>query len=305
MPLRIATEEQRRRRAVFSATLRAEVFWVPAGVARSTSIRTDTGASLAPWPATKPQAARIMLFSGQHTSLSSIVKTVPRHVAIIMDGNGRWAQRRGLPRLVGHEQGAKSIRECVDAAIEAGVEYLTLYAFSSENWKRPTTEVQGLMKLLERFLEDKLREMLKEGVRLQAIGRLTELPEVCQRKLAEAIAATSANTRLTLILALSYSGRTEIVDAVKSIVRDARAGKLDEEDVTQALFSERLYTANIPDPDMLIRTSGEIRLSNFLLWQLSYTEIHVTSKLWPDFRKVDFLNALNDFSQRSRRYGGV
>jgi undecaprenyl diphosphate synthase len=140
---------------------------------------------------------------------------------------------------------------------------------------------------------------------LQAIGRVSELPEICQKKLSEAIAATSANNRLTLILALSYSGRTEIVDAVKSIVRDARTGKLTEEDVTQALFSERLYTANIPDPDMLIRTSGEIRLSNFLLWQLSYTEIHVTSKLWPDFRKVDFLNALNDFSQRSRRYGGV
>jgi undecaprenyl diphosphate synthase len=161
------------------------------------------------------------------------------------------------------------------------------------------------MRLLVRFLEDKLKEMLTEGVRLQAIGRLTELPEICQAKLSEAIAATSANRRLTLILALSYSGRTEIVDAVKSVVRDARAGKLVEEDVTQALFNERLYTANIPDPDMLIRTSGEIRLSNFLLWQLSYTEIHVTSKLWPDFRKVDFLNALNDFSQRSRRYGGV
>ena len=233
------------------------------------------------------------------------MKAVPRHVAIIMDGNGRWAQRRGLPRLAGHEQGAKSIRECVDAAIESGVEYLTLYAFSSENWKRPAPEVQGLMKLLERFLEDKLREMLKEGVRLLAIGRLSELPDACQRKLSEAIAATSANSRLTLILALSYSGRTEIVDAVKGIVRDARAGKLSEEDVTQALFSERLYTANIPDPDMLIRTSGEIRLSNFLLWQLSYTEIHVTSKLWPDFRKADFLNALHDYSQRSRRYGGV
>ena len=163
-----------------------------------------------------------------------------------MDGNGRWAQRRGLPRLAGHEQGAKSIRECVDAAIEAGVEYLTLYAFSSENWKRPPAEVQGLMKLLERFLEDKLREMLKEGVRLQAIGRLAELPDICQRKLSEAIAATSANSRLTLILALSYSGRTEIVDAVRSIARDARAGKLLEADVTQELFSERLYTANIP-----------------------------------------------------------
>ena len=235
----------------------------------------------------------------------SSVKAVPRHVAIIMDGNGRWAQRRGLPRLVGHEQGAKSIRECVDGAIEAGVEYLTLYAFSSENWKRPAAEVEGLMKLLERFLEDKLREMVKEGVRLQAIGRLTELPDICQLKLSQAIIATAANSRLTLILALSYSGRSEIVDAVKSIVRDARAGKLLEEDVTQSLFSERLYTANVPDPDMLIRTSGEVRLSNFLLWQLSYTEIHVTSKLWPDFRKVDFLNALHDYSQRSRRYGGV
>ena len=222
-----------------------------------------------------------------------------------MDGNGRWAQQRGLPRLAGHEQGAKSIRECVDAAIESGVQYLTLYAFSLENWKRPPAEVQGLMKLLERFLDDRLAEMLEKGVRLRAIGRLIELPEVCQRKLAEAIAATSANTGLTLILALSYSGRAEIVDAVKSIVGDARAGKLDEEDVSQTLFSDRLYTANIPDPDILIRTSGEMRLSNFLLWQLSYTEIHVTPKLWPDFRKIDFLNALHDFSQRSRRYGGV
>ena len=207
--------------------------------------------------------------------------------------------------MAGHEQGAKSIRECVDAAIESGVQYLTLYAFSLENWKRPPAEVQGLMKLLERFLDDRLAEMLEKGVRLRAIGRLIELPEVCQRKLAEAIATTSANTGLTLILALSYSGRAEIVDAVKSIVGDARAGKLDEEDVSQTLFSDRLYTAAIPDPDILIRTSGEMRLSNFLLWQLSYTEIHVTPKLWPDFRKIDFLNALHDFSQRSRRYGGV
>ncbi|HEY5811503.1 MAG TPA: isoprenyl transferase [Terrimicrobiaceae bacterium] len=233
------------------------------------------------------------------------MKAIPRHVAIIMDGNGRWAQRRGLPRLAGHEQGAKSIRECVDAAVESGVEYLTLYAFSSENWKRPILEVQGLMRLLERFLGDKLKEMLEGGVRLRAIGRLTELPEICQRKLTEAIEATAQNSKLTLILALSYSGRTEIVDAVKSIARDAQAGKLHQEDITQTLFSQRLYTANFPDPDLLIRTSGEVRLSNFLLWQLSYTEIHVTSKLWPDFRKEDFVNALRDFSQRSRRYGGV
>jgi undecaprenyl diphosphate synthase len=233
------------------------------------------------------------------------VKAFPRHVAIIMDGNGRWAQRRGLPRLAGHEQGAKSIRECIDAAIESGVEYLTLYAFSSENWKRPAVEVQGLMRLLERFLQEKLQELNDAGVRLQAIGRLHELPKICQQKLDEAIASTSANSRLTLILALSYSGRTEMVDAVKSIARDALAGKLAEEDITETLFSNRLYTANFPDPDLLIRTSGEVRLSNFLLWQLSYTEIHVTSKLWPDFRKEDFLNALRDFSQRTRRYGGV
>jgi undecaprenyl diphosphate synthase len=233
------------------------------------------------------------------------VKAVPRHVAVIMDGNGRWAQRRGLPRLAGHEQGAKSIRECIDAAIESGVEYLTLYAFSSENWKRPAIEVQGLMRLLERFLQEKLQELNDAGVRLQAIGRLNELPEICQRKLSEAIASTSANSRLTLILALSYSSRTEMVDAIRSIARDALAGKLAEEDITETLFSKRLYTANFPDPDLLIRTSGEVRLSNFLLWQLSYTEIHVTSKLWPDFRKEDFLNALHDFSQRTRRYGGV
>ncbi|HEY5778413.1 MAG TPA: polyprenyl diphosphate synthase, partial [Terrimicrobiaceae bacterium] len=189
------------------------------------------------------------------------MKAVPRHVAIIMDGNGRWAQRRGLPRLIGHEQGAKSIRECIDAAIESGVEYLTLYAFSSENWKRPAAEVEGLMRLLERFLQDKLREMNEAGVRLQAIGRLSELPGICQRKLAEAIAATSVNNRLTLILALSYSGRTEIVDAVRSIAQDSRAGRLSDEDITQDLFSKRLYTANFPDPDLLIRTSGEVRLS--------------------------------------------
>ena len=233
------------------------------------------------------------------------VKTVPRHVAVIMDGNGRWAQRRGLPRLAGHEQGAKSIRACIDAAIESGVEYLTLYAFSSENWKRPAIEVQGLMRLLERFLQEKLHELNDAGVRLQAIGRLNELPEICQRKLSEAISSTSANSRLTLILALSYSSRTEMVDAMRSIARDALAGKLAEEDITETLFSKRLYTANFPDPDLLIRTSGEVRLSNFLLWQLSYTEIHVTSKLWPDFQKEDFLNALHDFSQRTRRYGGV
>jgi undecaprenyl diphosphate synthase len=231
--------------------------------------------------------------------------SIPRHVAIIMDGNGRWAQQRGLPRLAGHEQGSKSIRECVEGAMEAGVEFLTLYAFSSENWKRPPLEVQGLMLLLERFLDEKLAEMLKEGVRLEAIGRLEQLPNICQKKLAEAIERTKDNTRLTVILALSYSGRVEIVDAVRKIVAEARNGQIREEDITADFFSNRLYTAGVPDPDLLIRTSGEMRLSNFLLWQLSYTEIHVTPKYWPDFGKADFHEALADFKSRSRRYGGI
>lgn len=233
------------------------------------------------------------------------MKATPRHVAIIMDGNGRWAQQRGLPRLAGHEQGSKSIRACVEAAMEAGVEYLTLYAFSSENWKRPALEVQGLMLLLERFLDEKMREMKEEGVRLQAIGRISELPEVCQRKLAQVIESTRDNRKLTVVLALSYSSHVEIVDAIKGLVRDAKDGKISEADVTADLFSQRLYTAGIPDPDLLIRTSGEMRISNFLLWQLSYTEIHVAEKLWPDFGKQDFLDALEDFTGRNRRYGGI
>lgn len=222
-----------------------------------------------------------------------------------MDGNGRWAQQKGLPRLAGHEQGSKSIRQCVEACMETGVEFLTLYAFSSENWKRPALEVNGLMILLERFLNEKKEEMLREGVRLLAIGRLDDLPPPCRKKLDEVIKATAHNTRLNVILALSYSGRVEILDAVKSIVRDAAAGSLQADGVTADLISSRLYTAGIPDPDLLIRTSGEMRISNFLLWQLSYTEIHVTKKLWPDFQKADFLEALEDYNSRSRRFGGV
>ena len=222
-----------------------------------------------------------------------------------MDGNGRWAQQRGLSRLAGHEQGSKSIRQCVEACMETGVEFLTLYAFSSENWKRPPLEVNGLMLLLERFLNEKKEEMLREGVRLRAIGRLADLPPPCRKKLNEVIDATAGNSRLHVILALSYSGRAEILDAVKSIVRDAAAGALAPDDVTPELISSRLYTEGIPDPDLLIRTSGEMRISNFLLWQLSYTEIHVTKKLWPDFAKPDFLEALEDYKTRSRRFGGV
>jgi len=222
-----------------------------------------------------------------------------------MDGNGRWAQERGLPRLAGHEQGSKSIRACVEACMEAGVEYLTLYAFSSENWKRPAPEVEGLMLLLERFLNEKKEEMMREGVRLRAIGRLGELPAVCRRKLDEVIAATAGNSKLHVILALSYSGRVEIIDTVRGIARDAATGKLTEDEITAEFFSSRLATAGIPDPDLLIRTSGEMRISNFLLWQLSYTEIHVTRKYWPDFGKADFRDALADYAKRVRRFGGV
>lgn len=230
---------------------------------------------------------------------------IPQHVAIIMDGNGRWAQQRGLPRLAGHEAGSKSIERCVQACIDTGVEYLTLYAFSSENWKRPALEVNGLMLLLEKFLNQKRDEMVREGIRLHHIGRIQELPSVCQRKLREVMDVTASNTKLHLVLAISYSGRTEIIDAVRSIVRDAAGGGIREEEVTPELIDSRLNTAGIPDPDLLIRTSGEMRISNFLLWQLSYTEIHVTKKLWPDFQKEDFLAALEDYKSRSRRYGGV
>jgi undecaprenyl diphosphate synthase len=222
-----------------------------------------------------------------------------------MDGNGRWAQERGLPRIAGHEAGSKSIERCVQACLDTGVQYLTLFAFSSENWKRPALEVNALMLLLENFLNQKRDEMVREGIRLHHIGRIQELPSVCQRKLREVMDATAANTKLHFILALSYSGRAEIVDAVKSLVRDTAAGTVSEADITPELIGSRLNTAGMPDPDLLIRTSGEMRISNFLLWQLSYTEIHVTKKFWPDFQREDFLAALEDYASRSRRFGGV
>ena len=234
-----------------------------------------------------------------------MVSGIPRHIAVIMDGNGRWAQQRGLPRLAGHEAGSKSIERCVHGCLDIGVEFLTLYAFSSENWKRPALEVNGLMFLLERFLNEKRDEMIREGIRLHHIGRRAELPSVCQRKLEEVMAATASCCRMNLVLAINYSGRTEIIDAVKSVARDCAAAKLQEADITPELFETRLNTAGIPDPDLLIRTSGEMRISNFLLWQLSYTEIHVTKKFWPDFQKDDLLAAVEDFKSRSRRYGGV
>ena len=230
---------------------------------------------------------------------------IPRHIAIIMDGNGRWAKQQGLMRVRGHEKGAQAVRSAIEGCSDAKVEFLTLYAFSTENWKRPKAEVAALMKLLERFLKSETPELIAKNVRVQAIGRLTDLPASCQAQLHRTIAATAQNNGLTLILALSYSGRLEIIDGIQSLLREVQLGHLDPAMIDPEIFSKHLYTRYYPDPDLLIRTSGELRLSNFLLWQLSYTEIYVTPQLWPDFRKEDLLEAIADYAKRHRRYGGV
>ena len=222
-----------------------------------------------------------------------------------MDGNGRWAKQRGLPRIKGHEKGADAVRECVEGCGELKVEYLTLYAFSAENWQRPKSEVFALMRLLEKFLKDKTPELVEKNVRLQAIGRLTDLPDNCQKRLHESIKRTAGNTGLMLILALSYGGRDEIIDGIRSLLREVEAGHIDRAMINPEMFSKHLYTRYYPDPDLLIRTSGEMRISNFLLWQLSYTEMYVTPRLWPDFTRKDLFAAVEDFARRQRRYGGV
>ena len=229
----------------------------------------------------------------------------PRHIAIIMDGNGRWAKERGLPRIKGHERGAESVRAVTEACVELGIEFLTVYAFSTENWKRPEAEVTALWALLEHFIEQETPTLMKNNVRLRAIGRLHELPASCQDALGRAIELTASNTATTLILALNYSGRAELVDATRALCAKAVRGELQPADIDTTDISRHLYTHDLPDPDLLIRTSGELRLSNFLLWQLSYTEIHVTHKLWPDFGKQDLRDAIDEFTKRSRRFGGL
>src|ERR1700677_4373251 len=231
--------------------------------------------------------------------------TVPRHIAIIMDGNGRWARERGLARIRGHEEGAESVRAILRSCGEYGVQFLTLYAFSTENWKRPKAEVVALMKLLERFLRKEAPELMEQNVRLQAICRLTDLPDSCKRDLHRVIELTAGSTSPTLILALSYSGRLEIIDAARSLLQAVKAGHLDEAMIDPDVFSKHLYTRYYPDPDLLIRTSGEMRISNFLLWQISYAELVVTSTLWPDFRKPQFFEALEEYTRRQRRFGLV
>jgi undecaprenyl diphosphate synthase len=231
--------------------------------------------------------------------------SLPRHVAVIMDGNGRWAKQRGLPRIEGHRQGAESARTIIRTAGELGVKYLTLYAFSAENWNRPKDEVDALMKYLIHYLKTETPELNKNNVRLEVIGQIYRLPENVQEPLKKSIATLSKNSGLTLVMALSYGSRIEIVDAVRRIAEKARDGKLEPADITEEVISQHLWTRNIPDPDLLIRTSGEMRVSNFLLWQISYAELVITSTLWPDFRKPQFFAALEEYARRHRRFGGI
>ena len=232
-------------------------------------------------------------------------KRIPKHVAIIMDGNGRWAKKKGFQRVRGHQKGAEAVREIVTASREAGIRWLTLYAFSQENWKRPRLEVQALMKLLKRFLKNELNEMLENEIRLKTIGRTENIPLDTRQILLDTIEKTAHNTGMTLTLALSYGSRQEIVDACIKIGRLIKNGDKAVEEIDEKLISSCLYTAEMPDPDLLIRTSGEYRISNFLLWQLSYTELYITPTLWPDFGKEEYLRALEDYQRRERRFGGV
>ena len=237
----------------------------------------------------------------QHELITS--GKIPGHVAIIMDGNGRWAEDRGLPRVAGHQAGIASVRDATRAARELGISHLTLYAFSTENWKRPRKEVSMLMGLLRKMLHEELEEMRENGVRLNTIGQTNALPKEVQHDLFEAMDNTSDNTRLTLTLALSYSGRWDIVRAMQMMALDVRRGKLSPEDVNDDLVKSYLTTANLPDPDLIIRTSGEMRLSNFLLWEMAYSEIYVTKVAWPDFRRGNLYDAVRDFQKRERRFG--
>ncbi len=230
---------------------------------------------------------------------------IPRHVAIIMDGNGRWAQARGQHRFVGHHEGVVSVRDVTEAAVEVGIEHLTLYTFSTENWQRPPQEVEALMSLLVDTVARERDTLLKNGVRLHVLGELEALPPACRRGLENLMDETAAMARMTLHLALSYSGRWEIVQAARRIARAAAAGGLDPEAIDEALFARHLDTARLPDPDLLIRTGGEMRVSNFLLWSIAYTELYVTDELWPDFRRASLYAALRDFQRRDRRFGRV
>ncbi|KAA8475887.1 undecaprenyl diphosphate synthase [Arcticibacter tournemirensis] len=228
---------------------------------------------------------------------------LPEHIAIIMDGNGRWAKEKGKMRFFGHQSGVLSVRDVVEGAVEAGISYITLYTFSTENWNRPWIEVTALMELLVSTINKETKTLMENGVRLNAIGDLKQLPSRCVKQLQQAIDKTSSNTKCTLTLALSYSARWEIVEAARQLAEQAVQGNIKPEDINEELFAGRLTTAGIPDPSLMIRTSGEYRISNYLLWQLAYAELYFTQKLWPDFRREDLYAAIIDYQKRERRFG--
>ena len=230
---------------------------------------------------------------------------LPKHVAVIMDGNGRWAKQRGKLRTFGHNKGVKAVRETVESAAEIGIEHLTLYAFSTENWNRPKFEVNALMTLLVKTISKETKTLTKNNIRLNAIGDLESLPSSCLKELNEAIEKTKGNTRMTLTLALSYSSKWEITKAIKAIAKNVNSGKLKVEEIDESTLDKHLCTLGIPDPELLIRTSGEHRISNFLLWQIAYAELYFTDKLWPDFNRADFEAAIIDYQGRERRFGKI
>lgn len=233
------------------------------------------------------------------------LEKLPRHIAIIMDGNGRWAKERGRPRVFGHRNGVKAVREVSEGCAELGVEYLTLYAFSTENWKRPAMEVSALMALLVETIKDEVKTLNNNNIRLQAIGDVSKLPSKSYKTLLEAIAETRHNSRMTLVLALNYSAHWEIVEAARSLVEKAQAGEIRPEDINETVFSDALATKGMPDPELLIRTSGENRISNFLLWQIAYAELYFTPVLWPDFRREHLYEAIVNYQTRERRFGKI
>jgi len=241
--------------------------------------------------------------SEQIESAGLVRDRLPRHVAIIMDGNGRWARAKGFPRVMGHRAGIKSVRAAAELAREVGIKFLTLYAFSVENWKRPTDEVSTLMRLLNEYLRRELSNLMKNGIRLNVLGDFGGLPALVRRHLERVMEETRENRKMVLNLALNYGSRSEIVHAARRVAEQVKAGKLKVSQLNEELFSRFLYTDGQPDPDLLIRTSGEQRISNFLLWQISYAELYISPKLWPDFGKADFLEALRDYQCRERRFG--
>jgi undecaprenyl diphosphate synthase len=231
------------------------------------------------------------------------LEKLPAHIAVIMDGNGRWAKGKGKFRIFGHQHGVKSVKEISEGCAELGVKYLTLYAFSTENWSRPKLEINALMELLVSTIRSETKTLMENNIRLETIGNPNDLPDKCRKELAEAIEETKGNTRMTLILALSYSSRWDMVNAIKNIGQQIQSGKLNPGQVNEQIISQNLTTAKYPDPELMIRTSGEHRISNFLLWEMAYTELYFTNKLWPDFRKPDLYEAIIDFQNRERRFG--